>query len=265
MKPILKTLIILVVSVIIVYFSWMLIRFATVERSTQTIETDHFTISYQGVSSREAQKAAEVLEDNYERVRSELGDPERPKVNVFIHGNQDDFNKATGLIGGRANGTSRGPNEFHVLWTNWFNSIFPDDPLQTSVHEFAHCVQLNILVADFLKNYERDEKEVEAAFEKKYLDEYPQWFWEAISVYEAKEVNRLSVKYAMTNNPTLDNLNSGSQIYLLGYPLIEFIVEKWGRDKLRLLIRSYVDFELVLGISKSDFQKQWLEFMEERY
>lgn len=60
-----------------------------------------------------------------------------------IHNNK--FNDATGL-NGNANGTSRGPNEFHFVWTNWFNSIFPDDPLKTALHEFTHCVQLNILI-----------------------------------------------------------------------------------------------------------------------
>jgi hypothetical protein len=42
-------------------------------------------------------------------------------------------------------------------------------------------------------------------------------------------------------------------------------VEKWGKDKFPALITSYVDFESVLNISESDFEKGWVEFVDEKY
>jgi len=51
----------------------------------------------------------------------------------------------------------------------------------------------------------------------------------------------------------------------VGYSLIEYIVEKWGEDKLPGLITSYIDIETVLGVSESDFEKGWIDFVKAKY
>ena len=102
-------------------------------------------------------------------------------------------------------------------------------------------------------------------FEEKFINEYPQWFWEAICDYEARIVNSISVKYGMKKNLTLKDLNNSNQIYNVGYTIIEYIVEKWGKDKLPILITSYVDINTVLGVSESDFEKGWADFVDEKY
>ena len=89
---------------------------------------------------------ADNLEEHYDRIRVDLNDPDHEIIQVFIHPTQAEFNKGTGLFNSSANGMSSGPNKFHVLWTNWFNGILPDDPIKTALHEFTHCVQLNILI-----------------------------------------------------------------------------------------------------------------------
>ena len=209
--------------------------------------TDHFVISYHGIYQGEAQDIADNLEKHYDRIRTELGDPDHETIRVFVHPTQEDFNKGTGLSNSTANGTSRGPNEFHLIWTNWFNSIFPDDPIKTAIHEFTHCVQLNILIKDAQQELANiDKEDFEKAFEEKFINEYPQWFWEAICDYEAGIVNSVSVKYGMSKNPTLKSLNNSNQVYNVGYTIIEYIVEKWGKDKLPALITSYVDIEASL-------------------
>lgn len=69
----------------------------------------------------------------------------------------------------------------------------------------------------------------------------------------------------MTKNPSLKYLNDSGQIYNVGYTIIEYIVEKWGREKLPLLITSYVDIETVLGVRESAFEKGWIDFVTEKY
>lgn len=266
MKKTVKIGAFIIVALVAVFFASKLIRSLTVTDIPTQLQTDHFLISYHGIYESEAQEIREELEANYERIRTELNDPEHDIIRVFIHPNQQKFNKATGLIHSSANGTSRGPLEFHFIWTNWFNSIFPDNPKQTAVHEFTHCVQLNILIEEAIQalDYE-DEASFNAAFEKKFSADYPQWFWEAICTYEARELNNISVKYGMRGNPTLQEMSSSNQIYNVGYTIIEFLVGKWGRDKLPEFIRSYCNFEKILGVSEDEFEQGWREYVNKNY
>ncbi len=261
-----KIVVYILAGLVLAYFGAWILRSISVEDNVTELRTDHFVISYHGIYQRETQDIADNLEKNYGRIRSELGDPDHQTIRVFVHPTQDDFNKGTGLPNSTANGTSRGPDEFHLIWSNWFNSIFPDDPIKTAIHEFTHCVQLNILIKDAqiaLANV--DTANFDKAFEEKFTNQYPQWFWEAICDYEADIVNDVSVKYGMSKGPTLKSLNNSNQVYNVGYTIIEYVVEKWGKDKLPTLITSYVDIEAVLKISESDFEKGWLEFVDEKY
>jgi hypothetical protein len=238
MKP-LKIFLLIFTGSIIIYVGAMAFRSITVEGNVTELRTDHFVISYQGIYQEEAQDIADNLEGNYSRIRINLSDPDHDIIRVFIHPSQEKFNKGTGLPNSTANGTSRGPNEFHFIWTNWFNSVFPDDPTKTAIHEFTHCVQLNILIKDAQNKWTiGNNEDFDKVFEEKFINEYPQWFWEALCDYEAGVVNRISVKYAMKKNLRLKELNISNQIYNVGYTIIDYIVSKWGKDKLPALITS---------------------------
>jgi hypothetical protein len=210
----------------ILFFGAKAFTISVVDKITQ-LKTDHFVISYKGIYEEEVQEVARSLEENYNRIRANLNDPDHDTVRVFIHATQTDFNKGTGLLNSPANGTSRGPNEFHFIWTNWFNSIFPDDPVKTAIHEFVHCVQLNILIKDAQEKWEQKSNvDFDKTFEEKFINEYPQWFWEALCDYEAGVVNKLSVNYGMSKNLRLKDLNNSNQIYNVGYSIIDYIVER---------------------------------------
>lgn len=262
----LKVILLVFGGLIITYFGVKTFRGISVVDKLTELRTDHFVISYQGIYKEEAQDIADNLEENYDRIRTNLNDPDHDTIRVFVHPVQAAFNKGTGLLNSNANGVSRGPNEFHLLWTNWFNSIFPNDPVKTAIHEFTHCVQLNILIKEEYKKWrDADNGDFDKMFEEKFIKEYPQWFWEAICDYEARIVNSISVKYGMKKNLTLKDLNNSNQIYNVGFTIIEYIVEKWGKDKLPILITSYVDIKTVLGVSESDFEKGWVAFVDEKY
>ena len=262
----LKAIILVFAGLILTYFGAKTFRSISVVDKLTELKTDHFVISYQGIYKEEAQDVADKLEEHYDRIRANLNDPDHEIIQVFIHPTQTDFNKGTGLFNSTANGMSLGPNKFHVLWSNWFNGIFPDDPIKTALHEFTHCIQLNILIKKAQEELTLEgHRDFDKAFEQKFINEYPQWFWEAICDYEAGIVNGISVKYGMSKNPTLENLNKSNQIYNVGYTIIEYIVEKWGKDKLPVLITSYVDIENVLKVSESDFEKGWIDYVKEKY
>lgn len=250
----------------ILFFVSFIVRKVRVERGTQKINSAHFVIIYTGILESEAESISEALEFNYGRIRTELKDSKHKKISVFIYPNQDVFNKATGLIKSKASGTSRGPLAFHLKYETWFNSILPEKMEKVAVHEFTHCVQLNILIQDaFLKTNKENIVNFDENFEKEFEKKYPQWLWEAICDYEAGIVNKSSVKYGMKSKPTLKELNNSNQIYNVGYTIIEYFVSKYGKDKLPEFIKSYGNFEKVIGVSEKEFENEWHKFVEEKY
>ena len=265
-NKIFKYSILFVVIIGIAYFASSLIRKAIVVKETQLIVSEHFNLNYKGILKSEAEEMSLTLESNYNRIRTELGDPEHKKINVLVHPTQKEFNEATGLKNSTANGTSRGPLAFHLKFETWYNSFLPPDMNKVAVHEFTHCVQLNILIQDAIatKKFEND-KDFNKAFENNFSNHYPQWFWEGMSDYEAGIVNRISVRYGMNNNPTLKELNTSNQIYNVGYTIPEYLVSRYGKEKLPDFIKSYGDFEKTLGASEKEFEKGWHEFVNENY
>ncbi len=158
------------------------------------------------------------------------------------------FNAATGLINSKANGTSRGPKAFHLMYQTWYNSILPIEMEKVAVHEFTHCVQLNILIADAKTKYgDITNIDFDKQFEKEFAEKYPQWFWEALCDYEANIVNKPSVNYAIKKRPTLKYLNTSNQIYNVGHTIIDYIVTSFGKEKLSDFIKLYGDFKKVLN------------------
>lgn len=249
-----------------VFLLAFVIRILSIEKETRVIKSTHFDMSYSGVLQSEAEDISKALEQNYDRVRSDLEDPTHGNISVFIHPTQDEFNKATGLINSKANGTSRGPLAFHLKYETWFNAVLPPEMQKVAVHEFTHCVQLNVLIQDALSKLKAAETtDFNDIFEKKFAQEYPQWFWEALSDYESGIINTASIKYGMKGNPTLKELNTSRQIYIVGYTIVEYFVIKFGKKKLPEFIKSYGNFEQTLGISEKQFESGWQAFVLEKY
>src|SRR6186713_341501 len=106
LKKVLKLTLLIIACVALIYFTTFIIRKIRVEDS-QKIITTHFDVNYDGILKSEANDISKALESNYDRIRKELSDPEHNKISVYIHPTQKDFNRATGLINSKANGTSR--------------------------------------------------------------------------------------------------------------------------------------------------------------
>jgi hypothetical protein len=266
LKKLLKIILLSIGGLALTFLITFLIRQIRVERETKKINSTNFVINYNGILESEAENIAKALELNYERIRTDLSDPKHGKISVFIHPNQNEFNKATGLMNSNANGTSRGPLAFHIKYETWYNSIFPQEMEKVAIHEFTHCVQLNILIQDALSKSKIEKiADFDKYFEKEFKENYPQWLWEALSDYEAGIVNNSSLKYGMKNKPTLKELNSSNQIYNVGYTIIEYFVSKYGKEKLPTFIKSFGNFENVLGVTESIFEKEWQKFVSENY
>jgi hypothetical protein len=222
--------------------------FLTIPRSsTLREESEHFQFFFDGLSDAPIRPIAGALEENHDRVISDLGVASMPVVRVKVwrstEGFYDEMVRLLGVRYSGADGYVYGGEELHVRLVN-------DAPIK-AVHEFAHVVSLN-LNPTFSNN--------------------PRWLWEAVALYEAGQFvppSRLNYM-ARGDYPSIQELNSdfgtgGNKIYSVGYVLAEYIIEGWGMDALRELITTNGDVSAVLGMSVDELQQGWHRWIEARY
>lgn len=97
-KKLIKITLLSIEGLIAIFFIAFLIRKLRVENDNKKIYLTNFVVNYTGILESEAEDISKELEFNYERIRTELNDPKHEKISVFIHPNQNEFNKSTGLI-----------------------------------------------------------------------------------------------------------------------------------------------------------------------
>jgi hypothetical protein len=212
------------------------------------VRTPHFVIQLTELDGSNSDRIQASLEQNYERITSDLQVDTLPVITVIFYQNGDEFRKAAGM----GNLPSWATSSTRLL------VVSPSSPdagrsfeemLNIIVHEFTHCVTLNIN-SSFANN--------------------PRWLWEGVSLYEAGQFSHPSRLTGWPSNiPTLADLNSNWQtntdVYTGGYVLIEYIIQAWTKDKLIQLIRSNGNILGTLGVSVQQFEQGWLDFLITKY
>lgn len=219
----------------------------------QTTNSEHFNFYFTANDQKNQTQIVQHLETNYERVKADLRVTSLPKINVHFYATFNAFRTAIGMPNAPSwvVGIATSATELHLMSPNSpeLNRAF-DEMLAIAVHEFTHCVTLHI---------------------ESRIANNPRWLWEGVALFEAGQfVNPRRLAYMVEGHPpTLAELNANwqtnSQVYDLGYLLVEYIVEKWGRQQVVDLIKSLGDVSSVLGISVSEFEKGWYEFVKGKY
>ena len=203
-----------------------------------SMETAHFLLQYTAQNTDKMDAYAAALEANHPRITRDLGQPNLARITGRFYPDQASYTAATGWD---ATGSVDGPTMFSVVAS----------PLQPSVpvHEFVHNVALHLNPTAH----------------------HTVWLWEATAVYEAEGfVHPATVPCLASGGdfPTLAQVSTRTgdcHIYLVGYTIVELIVERWGFAELRALIRSHGNTQSVLGLSTEEFEAAWQAFVEQRY
>ena len=216
---------------------------------TETLElrwqSEHFRIFAGAAPEAVVRATADRLESEFARILGAFELSSVPGVTVRIW--QDEATYAAELVryfGVRyqATGYITGPSELRLLATAQLG--------QNAVHEFVHAASLAVNPS-FANN--------------------PRWLWETVALYENGEWNdpRRLDYLRRSAFPTLQQLNAdpnaATQIYDVGFLLGEFVVARWGHAALVSLIRANGDVGGVLGVSVSDFEAAWREYVGTRY
>lgn len=219
--------------------------------ATTSFASTHFVFHYTSVDAGNISTTAAGLERHYARILDELGADAMPQVHVTLYADHAALVAATqavaGVVPSWAAGLVTARDQIHLMSPNLPMWGPYDRAVTNLVHEFAHCVSLQINGG---------------------IANNPRWLWESVAQYGARQfVDPRSLPYMTAHQPpTFLSLGSiaNTAVYDMGYLVGEFIVERWSRDALRELIVRNGDTSAI-GLSLADFERQWFSFVRDRY
>ena len=214
-------------------------------------KTDHFKIFYTKLDDRNIKQIADRLENSYPRIITQLQSAKLPTVSVHFYTDISDLQKAVKTsvpnLPVWAVGLATTVSEVHMISPNHPKQDY-ETMIRNTIHEFAHCVSLNI---------------------NKTIANNPRWLWEAVAIYEANlPWNPHQLSYLVNQKPpTIDELNqlSNTYIYEVGYFIADYLVNTKGNSVLNTLIKNNGNLLLTLNADDEEFTKQWFTFVKEKY
>jgi hypothetical protein len=220
-------------------------------------ESQHFYFYSSNGDIEVLDSLATTLENNYSRITNRLGIQIEKKINVKVYPNVKSFHVAINYPDAPdwVVGTSIGDELMMVSPLNPGSSHTYKSLMQVIVHEFVHIAVY----------YARGEKESTAL---------PRWLSEGYAQYEAGQINeyiRKSVKSSLMDKtpPTWTQLDTVSVMefgkmngYGFSVTIVEFLIIKYGIDKLVLLLKEPENIESIYGLSKNILEKQWIQYIE---
>jgi hypothetical protein len=219
----------------------------TAAGQVQVAESAHAILYFDGSGADAARPALDAIDAAYDRVVADLRPAAMPRVRVYIWSNadggfRDEMIQHAGTYYAGVSGFVGGADEIHVRLGSSFAT--------SASHEFVHCVTLAVNPR-FANN--------------------PRWLWESVALFENRQfVDPATLDYMKAGSfPTLAELSLtidvSNKVYQVGYVLGEFIVERWGLEALRSLVRTNGSLEAVLGVDAGGFEAAWRQWVTARY
>jgi len=236
----------------------LLLIVINIPENRKEIKTPHFTFLFSSsIDPLNIIGLSKVLEGSYSKISSNLNTTPADNIEVNIYAQRWRYIKATGHWS--ASGNVEGISKLHFVE----NGLLDTEISKIAIHEFTHAVVLKLLTD--LESQPMDSQ----SFDEKFST-FPIWLWEAICVYEAEQFYDPKTLEYFNNGkyPEISELNirsKGQKIYTCGYTIIEYILNKYGRDKLIKLIESYGDLKNVIDVTEEQFSNDWYNFMHEKY
>jgi hypothetical protein len=219
--------------------------------------SQHFDFYSSETDRKALDYIAKALEDNFDRITEHLRTQFIKRIKVYIYPDSKTFHDAIYM-----------PNAPDwVVGAGGINELKMVSPLnpgsahtyvslmQAIVHELTHAAVLN-------------------ARGERGLAGLPKWLNEGYAFYEAHQMNddmRRTVKSHLSKKapPTWGQLDTASVVefgnmdgYTLSTLIIEFLINKYGFEKLLGLIMAPENIDAIYGISKGDLEKQWIQYLK---
>lgn len=222
-----------------------------------SVETKYFILYFTEKDSKCIDEVIQALENNYNRISINLEQKLESKLIIEIYYNHKSLHAALGLNdapdwirGGLGDGKIKIASPLNPPPGSNFENV-----VNTAIHEFVH-----ILVNKINNNT-------------------PRWLNEGIACYEAKDNNEKWIRQTVIeglskgNIPTFEALDTGDDFeafftlngYQYSYTMVEGIVNLFGYDKLRKLVKSPNKFDEIFNVSESELYKKYVDFIKINY
>ncbi|AEV69473.1 hypothetical protein [Acetivibrio clariflavus] len=216
-----------------------------------SMETDAFVLYYEKQDEKAAQDMAELLEEAYKKINSDMNFSRTEKTKIYIYPDQKTFQ------------TKKYGNICRIIGPKWYIGdnvkdkviiVSPLNPgpahdydsiVQAVVHEYVHTVvyQINKKTPKFLNEGLAG-----------YLS------GNAKPNYPLGDVP--DIKDTKISNPIKFG-NKG--LYPFSYTYIEFLDKNYGMNKVMDLIKKPSAYEEIFGVSEEEIYKQWAQYVRDNY
>ncbi len=220
------------------------------------LNSEHFNYYSNDSDIKALDSLSKELEASYTKITGDFKVNFSEKVRVYIYPDVTSFHKAIGhpeypdwVVG------TGGDNELGMVSPlNPGSAHTYQDLMKTVVHEFVHVVTRKVASG---------------------LGTKSKWLWEGLATYESKQYSTAVKDYLRTdisanNIPTLSEMEKAGNVgfgnikgYEFSYTIIDFMVNKYGMDKIIELVKSPDNYMGIFGISKDDFEKAWIQYLKD--
>ena len=258
----------IVIFIAFMYGSTMYIRNWMPENFDYEDKTEHFNISYNESEKGAISDIKNHLENNYDRITTDLKQPMDKPVNIKIYPDLSSFHFAINLRSGKYWWINifKEESSWVIGDTNPNNGIIRivsplnpgasgftyDEILTATVHEFTHAVSLKIS-PDYMYNH---------------IDPFRITLDEGLAVYESgqgsmyEKVDSFNSTVLNALPESIDMLSSLDQNrYMAGYSFVKYVIEKYGYDKIISLLKKDYSHKNYDDETRQTYN-EWVEYLK---
>ncbi|MGB9664162.1 MAG: hypothetical protein ACPL25_04465 [Ignavibacteria bacterium] len=233
----------------------------------QVIKTEHFDIYYYPEFTEIAEIGARFAEESYENLRVKFNHIVLHRIPLIFYNTHLHFEQTNTIPGLLPEGVG-GFFEFMkgrvVL------------PFDGSLRQFKHVIK-HELVHVFMTNKVR---RIQTDFRITSDVMPPLWFVEGLAEFWSTEWDdqaEMILRDAVSNGyivglKDIDRISGTFLMYKVGQKILEFVSEKYGEEKILLLLENFWksnNFEdiwkITLGVNYSEFDKEWKYYLQKKY
>lgn len=234
-------------------------------------ETENFTfLLYDDLIAEDFLDIAKALEGNYDRIVSSLVPKPKsvPRTYVHLFGDKETWLKINPMMPDGGGTVTREYGTDNIWMFVWDDQEFEQfiKRLQKNIKKEIDAEQIRLFLNLKLNLVHEFSHLVMISVDQR-VGNNPRWLWESVALYEAKQqLNPIKNGYSLDEaQRPFSELEISFHLYMIGYHITDYVVENWGIESVRKLIKTQGDTLQVLNLSLEEFEKSFWRYLGCKY